>query len=81
MFGCELFMSVIINQIKCLSKMTTTDYFSVRKKNLKLISYSVLISCFPDKALMCYRKGSHLSFVEVRGLKLGTMGIFIWFGE
>ena len=53
MFGCELFMSVIINQIKCLSKMTTTDYFSVREKNLKLISYSVLISCFPDKALMC----------------------------
>ena len=53
MFGTELFMSVTINQIKCLSKMTTTDYFSVRKKNLKLISYSVLISCFPDKALMC----------------------------
>ena len=50
MFGCELFMSVIINEIKCLSKMTTTDYFSVRKKTL---SYSVLISCFPDKALMC----------------------------
>ena len=44
MFGCELFMSVIINQIKCLSKMTTTDYFSVRKKNLKLFCSDLLFS-------------------------------------